>query len=270
MAFSLLEHLNMEVGDRETALAFYSALGCVVVPDREGKTLHVNCGAMTQFHLPCTGLPAQQWRGGITIAYATQAGLDDAVTSLTSAGHSPIKGASGMEVTGPYGNTFRLMVAETHNSETCSRYNATAVDVALHCVDIKVPSGSAEEIAVYYREVFGWTAEANEGTAVVCSEVGQKMTFTEDESPQFGGGEHLAVYIKDYETVFDRAHAKGLIWVNPKFSHFDDVMKREDAIATGQFRLKDITDSTGKVLLELEHEVRNVLTHPSCPFAKQS
>ena len=96
------------------------------------------------------------------------------------------------------------------------------------------------------------------------------LVFTEDGSEPLtdasearqagpGGGEglHICVYISDFRGTFERMSARGLVWTNPRFKHLDTCDDYAEAVASRQFRFKQITDAeTGEVLLELEHEVR--------------
>ena len=49
----LVEHINLVVQDPEKAEEFYQKLGCSRDMRRKpSQALHMNCGALTQFHLP--------------------------------------------------------------------------------------------------------------------------------------------------------------------------------------------------------------------------
>lgn len=79
-------------------------------------------------------------------------------------------------------------------------------------------------------------------------------------------GHHLALYLRDYEGAWRRAHARGLLYDNPRFS--DRVGSWADAVAHQQFRTLAMAGEGkggGEGGFVLELEIRS-LQHPSCPL----
>lgn len=294
----LIEHLNLNVLSTEVALSFYEALGCCRDASRPmTKTLHCNCGALTQFHTPSpkqevfiAGSGAQRWRGEIELLYKDMEQLQAAtkrVQALLSL--EEFKGSKlsvpqvtdhsqGQAVTGPYGNRFVLRIAEParllalgpasglrKGSENCSI-------VGLGAITLEVPVNAAEAGAQFYSEVLGFRKEhlADGRWAVIGGPnlsqqliLSESATATEEEL-----GEHMAIYISDFDNSFRRLQSRGLIWVNPRFEHLDNATTVDEAVQQNCFRFKDIVDtSTGRILFRLEHEVRST-QHKSCPLTR--
>ena len=124
----LLEHLNLNVLSTEVALDFYEALGCVRDARRPmDKTLHTNCGALTQFHTPSPANEvfigsegAQRWRGEIELLYEDASGVRAAAARAKGLAARPGFAGSDLavaeagdeaRVTDAYGNKFVLRVA---------------------------------------------------------------------------------------------------------------------------------------------------------------
>jgi len=293
----LLEHLNLNVLSTEVAMRFYEALGCRRDARRTmTKTLHNNCGALTQFHTPSpdneafiAGSGAQRWRGDIELLYASHADADAAAARaralLEDASFAGTKlavndGVEGSEflIIGPYGNRFLLRVAEPHRqsalrpdsgarpgSENCSC-------VGLGGVTLQVPPRTAERGARFYADVLGFAVrEVDAGRwAILGGPGGESQRFVLEEVSDASGeelGEHVAIYIGDFVGCFERLLERGLIFVNPRFEHLDKSRTVEEALHYNCFRFKDIVDpASGEKLFELEHEVR-CTDHKSCPPA---
>eukprot|EP00929_Paragymnodinium_shiwhaense_P077721 TRINITY_DN40070_c0_g1_i3.p1 TRINITY_DN40070_c0_g1~~TRINITY_DN40070_c0_g1_i3.p1 ORF type:complete len:370 (+),score=65.88 TRINITY_DN40070_c0_g1_i3:143-1111(+) len=230
----LLEHLNLNVMDRDVAEAFYEALGCVADPTRpKNKTLHLHCGALTQFHTPAPNNEvyiaeegAQRWRGEVELLYADDSSLQAAVERLRKLPFKadvsdPANGET--RVSCPYGGEYILRTTEASRSGKMA------------------PSASADGTVL--RRPNSEAADA----------------VTEDT------GEHVAIYVGDYEGCFNRLLEQNLIYVNPRFVHLDKSTTLEEALDYKTFRFRDVVDlATGKVLFQLEHEVRTTM-HKSCP-----
>jgi len=291
----LLEHLNLNVLNTEVALRFYEALGCARDARRPmHKTLHNNCGALTQFHTPSpaneafiAGSGAQRWRGEIELLYEDAASVSKAaerVRALLGNGDfagtelSVSQGAGErVTVTDPYGNAFVLCVAEAQRkAELGPASGARPGSECCECVGLGsatllVPTGCAAPGARFYASVLGFTTEelAPDRWAVTGGPGGASQRLILQEDPEATGkeiGEHVAIYIGDFEGCFTRLLDRGLIFVNPRFEHLDRSTTLEEALHYSCFRFKDIVDVTsGEKLFELEHEVRSK-AHKSCPL----
>lgn len=294
----LIEHLNLNVLSTEVALLFYEALGCCRDASRPiTKTLHCNCGALTQFHTPSpkqevfiAGSGAQCWRGEIELLYKDVEQLQVASKRIEALlGLEEFKGSKlsvsqasdrsqGLAVTGPYGNRFVLRISEPERllalgpssglrkgSENCSI-------VGLGTITLEVPVNTAEAGAQFYSEVLGFGKERlADGRWAVSGgpNLSQKLILTETATATDEElGEHMAIYIADFENCFRRLHSLGLIWVNPRFEHLDNATTVDEAVQQKCFRFKDIVDtSTGRIIFRLEHEVRST-QHKSCPLKR--
>ena len=150
-------------------------------------------------------------------------------------------------------------------------------------VELECQPGTAQGIAAFYTEVFGAPTTTDGGTSsgfeschvFVGDEVApQEIRFVEnpaapskrDYEERESKAYHIAVYVgvEDFQGVFDKAAEKGLVWVNPRFVA-DSAVSWEEALRQQQFRIRDIMDVNGELLLQLEHEVRST-AHPSCPL----
>mmetsp|Transcript_25824 Transcript_25824/g.45859 ORF Transcript_25824/g.45859 Transcript_25824/m.45859 type:complete len:302 (-) Transcript_25824:151-1056(-) len=284
----LLEHLNLDVLDQEVAEAFYcGVLGCSKDPKRpKHRTLHSNCGYLTQFH---TGKEekAQIWRGVIELAFTPEA-LQKVVERVASlerkAEKNPFtvvsRASSSLRLRGPFGNDFLLRAATKpqftylsdakHGIRACSEGSAP---LGISSVTVACAPGKAREIAKFYLEVFHFPiefAQANgeKKSTVVAGNGAQQIFFLETEGVAVDEdrGEHMAIYIGDFEGCFKRCKNLGLVWVNPRFKHLDNTETLEDARSSQTFRIRDVKGwDTGEHLLRLEHEIRS-LKHPLCPL----
>lgn len=295
----LLEHLNLNVLSTEVALAFYEALGCRRDARRPmDKTLHSNCGPLTQFHTPSpaneayiAGSGAQRWRGEIELVYESPESLAAAASrvavlreaqlfagTLLAVG-SPTEDGS-VKISGPYGNAFRLRVAtgpELAALRPAAGWRPGSEQsqcIGMRGASLLVPPGTAERGAKFYEKVLGFSCqELGPGLWAVQGgpEQVQQLLLREVEGATGKEvGEHMAIYIADFEGSFQRLLQLGLIWVNPRFEHLDRSTTLEEATEYSCFRFKDVVDlETRELLFELEHEVRSV-AHKSCPPALQA
>ena len=119
-------------------------------------------------------------------------------------------------------------------------------------VEFPVPTGHADGIARFYREVMDATArlEQDNGSAVARVQVGhgQSLRFreTSDDIRPYDGY-HIAVYITDFGGSHAKLNERGI--VSQESNPY-------------QYRFQEIVDpDSGKLLYEIEHEVRS-FTHP--------
>lgn len=277
------------------ALTFYEALGCVRDASRPmNKTLHNNCGALTQFHTPSPeveayieGSGAQRWRGEIELLYEDAIALRAAGDRVRALQGRPAFAGSLLSVTevsseellvtGPYGNRFalRLPSADRRAALAPASGRRPGSDgcqvVGMGSVSLQVPPGTAERGARFYAEVLGFGVQRlGAGRwAVLGGPNGAQSLVLEEVEGADGKevGEHVAIYIGDFAGCFERLLARDLIFVNPRFEHLDKSTTLDEAWRYNCFRFKDIIDTTtGEKLFELEHEVRST-GHKSCPPA---
>lgn len=298
----LLEHLNLNVLSMQVACQFYEALGCSRDMRRPAdKTLHTNCGPLTQFHTPSpeteayiASAGAQLWRGEVEILYADQAAAEAAVARVRALLAEPafaesqlavevVEGVAGgvAKVRCPWGNRFAVAVADAARVAALGPGSGArpgseaSAALALAGVSLRVPPGTAARGARFYAEALGFrTEQLGEGRWAILggpslgsASSSQRLVFEEVEGESGGEvGEHMAIYIGDFAGCFQRLAALGLIWVNPRFLYLDKSETLEEAVRDNCFRFKDVVDiTTGEKLFELEHEVRST-GHPSCPL----
>ena len=239
-----LEHVNLTVPDQLLATRFYiSALGLTRDPYLVTgvENMWVNAGR-TQFHLPHGA--AQRLRGSVTLVMpgrpALLARLRDAAAPLQGTAFAFEERADGVDVRCPWGNRMRCVEPEA------ARFGATVLGIVELAFD--VPSGSADGIARFYRDVLGAPAESADGVARVKVGVGQWLAFSETagELPPYDG-HHIQIYLADFSGPHQRLQARGLV---------------SEESSRHQYRFVDIVDPhSGAPLFRLEHEVRS-MTHP--------
>eukprot|EP00730_Choanoeca_flexa_P012226 TRINITY_DN3701_c0_g1_i1.p1 TRINITY_DN3701_c0_g1~~TRINITY_DN3701_c0_g1_i1.p1 ORF type:complete len:315 (+),score=97.56 TRINITY_DN3701_c0_g1_i1:12-956(+) len=298
----LLEHVNINIPSHPFANAFYGkVLGCAIDPYRDEEhakgsgVLWYNAGA-TQVHLPPDNV-AQRWRG--IIGYA---GTADAIAAVMKRAQSneitaelagsefkvlpvddpsvspllPAKMAASCQgvLQGPHGNRFALIVStDGKDSRGMQQRGEQATLDGIAFASYVCPRGKASDVAYFYTTVFGANTTVQNGCCYVqfTSDDGscrQQLIFVEvdlDAIPAYDG-HHYALYVRDHTVFhdsFDKLDDRGLIFVNPRFA--DKVTTRAAADELAQYRLLDIVDREGQVIVQLEHEIRSPL-HASNPF----
>lgn len=245
----MLEHVNVTVPEQAPAILFYvSGLGLTRDPYlMTGVTnMWVNVGR-SQFHLP-SGKP-QVLRGITGIVIPGRAALLERLESVKSqlAGtrFSYSETPDYVEATCPWGNRIRI-------HEPSPEFGA--MRLGMPYVRLDVPLGTADAIALFYRNMLGTgatvTGVEGEKAARISVGPGQSLVFREtaaaDGAPTFDG-HHVAIYLADFSGPYRRLLERDLI---------------SEESDQHQYRFEDITDlATGKVLFKLEHEVRS-MRHP--------
>ena len=242
-----LEHVNVTVPDQELALRFYvSGLGLTRDPYMMvgPENMWVNVGDQ-QFHLPTRD--PQVLTGCIGLVVADLDALQRRLTRLED------KLA---------GTAFRWTARKDHIAVTCPwgnqlRCHAPApqfggMSLGMPYVEVSVKPGTARGIADFYRTVMHAPATLVKDGRSTLAEVGmgcsQVLRFRETAQPLPDyDGHHIAIYVAD----FSGPHA---------------FLKRQKLIteesSDSQYRFQTIVQPrTGKLLCELEHEVRS-LYHP--------
>lgn len=247
------------------------------------KGLHWANIGLQQFHLP-VGEPeedTQVVRGEIGLAFTSEQ-LTCLRARLENAGTAHELEADGsLLVTCPVGNKLRLVEwpgratwfgpsDPLDPSREKPLPGGASAGLGMQYVRFRVPVGAAAGICRFYDAVFGATvAEVrHEGARSVCvvhighhqSLAFEELVEGEPPLPPYDG-HHVALYTNDFEGVYERSAAAGVVWSNPRFPHLT-YETLGDALRHNEFRLRELVDpQTGEVLYTLEHEVRSVL-HP--------
>ena len=243
----MLEHVNTRVPDQHLATAFYvTGLGLTRDPFIMTGTnnMWINVGR-SQFHLPSGGPQVLRGVTGIVIEGRARLleRLGDVEKLLSGTRFSWRETEGAVEVTCPWGNRIRIHEPGPEFANT---------RLGMPYVQLDVPSGAAEGIARFYREIVSTPAsvEQVEGASAARVSVGdgQVLIFREcdDEAPAFDG-HHIAVYLADFSGPYNKLMERGLI-TEESDQH--------------QYRFLDIVDpDSGNALFRLEHEVRS-MRHP--------
>ncbi len=242
-----LEHVNVTVPDQELATHFYiNALGLTRDPYMMTGPVNmwVNVGR-SQFHLP-TGDP-QVLRGHTAVVLPDREGL---LRRLGRA-RKPLEGTrfdfcemdGYVEAICPWGNRIRCF-------EPNERFGR--ITLGIPYVEFDVPTGSADGIARFYKQVMGAQdaplEDAHGRFACVTAGVGQNLFFRETDRPlPTYDKHHIQIYIADFSRPYRRLLEMKLV-TQESDQH--------------QYRFQDIVDPyTGKMMFTIEHEVRS-LKHP--------
>ena len=284
-----LEHVNIVVGDRDLAVAFYfDTLGCTL--DANGRDANVG---QQQFHIntSAAGDELPQVVGGcIGLAMPNLDGLRARCDAATS---GPLAATlfrwedhgAFVKVVCPWGNTFLVwdcaseaptpgadgapklptMVNAHVGYDDCMAVrrgpHTGANGAGIRFVEFRCRD--AAKVANFYQKVFDSPVLTAGDRAAVA--VGPSVHFLFSSAPMtdaelaLHSGVHVCVYISNFRRAYERLAAQKVIWTNPRFEHLDTCDSYEDAAASRQFRFKSVVDlDTGEELLELEHETRTI------------
>ena len=282
------EHINLQVGNRAQADAFYGEfLGCTRDPS---PSWHYNLGSQ-QFHLQDGTSHVIHGSVGITVRSldALRGRRDAASQALAGSRFNVADLATALTVTCPFGNTFHVyeLVAPPPVDESlpvlAQRHAGWDDGMAvrgkpgIRFLHVRVPMGSVSGIGEFYAVTFGCTpinVAAGPSGAAVAVPVGPSVHLlftdagvTEAERAAMSGV-HVAIYIERFRATYERLKDRGLIWTNPRFARLDTCDTWAEAERCRQFRFRHIVDPEAadllespegaSPLLELEHETRAV------------
>jgi len=242
-----MEHVNVTVPDQELALRFYiSGLGLTRDPYMMvgPENMWVNVGEQ-QFHLPTRD--PQVFTGCIGLVVSDLNALQRRLTRLedkladTAFGWKAHKDY--VEVTCPWGNQIRCHAPSSEFGD---------ISLGMPYVEVLVKPRTARGIAGFYRTVMHAPATVVKDEQGTMAQVGmgcsQVLRFREtDQSLPEYDGHHIAVYVADFSSPHAFLKRHKLIT-----EESNDYQSRFQAI---------VNPKTGKLLCELEHEVRS-LHHP--------
>jgi hypothetical protein len=238
-----MEHVNTRVPDQGLATSFYvTALGLTRDPYLVTgiANMWINVGR-SQFHLPTGAAQVLRGHSGVVIPdrAALLQRLEEAKSALASTAYGFTEHNDYVEVTCPWGNLFRCY-------EPSKAFKGLRLGVPY--VEVNVPTGTADGIARFYRDIMGTAATAAKGVAKASVGDRQELIFREtaDAQPDYDG-HHIAVYLADFSGPYKKLLAKGQI---------------SEESDQHQYRFLDIIDpDSGEALFRLEHEVRS-MKHP--------
>jgi len=296
--FVSLEHLNLNVPSwtQELEKFWFDALGFVRDPraetvfqgiQRTGGTasglVWANIG-LQQIHMPLgePENPSQRGRGELGLGYADLNELTKRLEchsipceEVEKQGPFP----AGIRFESPTGVRLRAqqvtqpLLGPTEAIAAPSSVGlpgGPSLGIGLVYAEFVCGVGVAAAICRFYEQVLVVPAVAADGVCVVPLQ-DQSLIFREvsgEVEPY--DGHHVAVYVgniskgdtvESFKAMYCRSKEAGLVWNNPRFPMFTyDTL--EDAVRFNEFRVKDLVDPlTGKVVYELEHEIRS-LAHP--------
>lgn len=285
-----MEHINLVIGDKETAEYFYiNFLGCT---RDDSKSFHVNMGQQ-QFHLAETGELSQVIAGSLGIVVPSLDNIRQRVPDAQKVLHDTLfcvveDSSSTMSVICPWGNLFHLYSVEesiqypvgesaqkmailhSPGGEYGSERMSVRGQPGIRYIEVACPPQKSAAVGSFYRKLLNcevMEAEfAGNKCAVVCFGSGVHVVFVESyELSQVHvsrmAGVHLCIYVLGFRDLYVSLQSQGLIWTNPRFIHLDACDTWEQAFASRTLRFKDvICPHSGEKILELEHETR-ALSH---------
>ncbi|HEX5141783.1 MAG TPA: hypothetical protein VFX19_12630 [Dehalococcoidia bacterium] len=239
----LLEHVNVQVDDQNLATLFYLVgLGFTRDPHMMVglENMWVNLGEQ-QFHLP-TGTP-NVLRGHVGLVTpdldTLAARLEAVAPRLEGTRFSWSRKNGYIEATSPWGNVYRIYEPSPELGP---------IMTGMPYVEFTVPTGTADGIASFYREIIGCAATVTKTKAGRAAEVEigqyQRLIFRESKEVADYDGHHIAVYVANFSGPYNKLKERGLITEEPR-NH--------------QYRFVDIIDpKSGETLFQIEHEVRGL------------
>jgi len=187
----------------------------------------------------------------------------------------------------PWGNRYVICAAPASFEPEGEHPGGRGTLVALRRLVHPVRPHAASAIAAFFADVLGCPASLvfddamGAPSCIVAFASGQSLAFVESadapdadayEADEATAGYHLAFYTASHETfgrAFDEAHRRGCLYCNARFEggppEFGNAMTPDVARACGQFRVRDIRNAAGALILMLELEVRSP-RHISCPI----
>uniref|UniRef100_A0A7S1BJJ5 Glyoxalase/fosfomycin resistance/dioxygenase domain-containing protein n=1 Tax=Corethron hystrix TaxID=216773 RepID=A0A7S1BJJ5_9STRA len=285
-----LEHINLVVGSKAQAEAFYcDFLGFTV---DSGTSFHRNLGQQ-QVHLAANSEHPQRITGSVGLVVPSLETLRSRVPAAMAALIGTLFGVDKddaeegyMTIVGPWGNIMHLYDLDLDNRQKPlsedprkmvknhaegGSYSASRMAVrgqpGIKYVEVACKPGTVPAIARFYEEMIGCTVtRVSEDKAIIDMGPGVHLAYVESrglchDDWQGMEGVHLCIYVNDFGGLYRRLANRDLVWTNQRFVHLDTCDTWEDAAASRTLRFKDIIDlETGEKLLELEHETRP-LTH---------
>jgi hypothetical protein len=242
-----LEHVNTCIPDQRLSTLFY-VTGLTLTRDPYLMTstdnMWVNAGR-SQFHLPTNKPQVLRGHTGLVIPDRELVlhKLAGVRRELDGTRFAFSERDSYIEAVSPWGNRIRVY-------EPNSRFGR--IQLGIPYVEFDVPTGAADGIARFYREIFRAPAECIEDgegrIARVAVGIRQHLIYRETDRklPDYDR-HHIQVYIANFSDPHRRLRERALI---------------TEESDQWQYRFVDIVDpESGAKLFAIEHEVRS-MTHP--------
>lgn len=276
-----LEHLNLEVPNKEQAGIFYGeGLGLAADP---GSTAAQRGGVMVtwfnigrqQFHIS-KGPEAQRTPLPVKLVLPDHSSLVQRLELVAS----PLEGTEfrfeqtegSVNITDPFGQQFEVLAPSDDDI-----FTRGIKDIMLPCAP-----GTAAAIGAFYEKFYkarvAYSSDNSQDSASVLFGPSSTVTFVEDDEYKSAEaaigdfeGWHIAFYMADFSSVYDTVNDAGINLLDHKYN--DKAPTLEDALKWSQFRMVDIIavdDSaegcraqykSGDVLYSFGHECRS-LYHP--------
>lgn len=181
-----------------------------------------------------------------------------------------------VRVTCPWGNQFELReapegVRAALEPAAIGRHPGGGGDLCLGIAELNLPlvppCGGARKLAALYAKAFEAEVACGEGEAAIALGPHQTLRFIEsgEADPRAYWtqrrvhGWHLCIYVRQWDRARERALTMGLAKPSDRFAALDAPLEPV------QFRMTDLVDEQGELLLALEHEVRSLSTR-MCPL----
>ena len=244
-----MEHVNIMIPEQAPAILFYvNGLGYTRDPFLMTglDNMWINIGR-SQIHLPRRDPSPQILRGRIGLVSPdlkeTLRSLKTVKDLLSKTKFSFSRKKEFIEVVCPWGNQIRVHAPAPKFG---------SIQIGLPYVEFFAPKNSAEKIANFYQEILGANASLGRRHGKICATIttgaSQYVHFIEtiEKQPKYDG-HHIAIYIADFATPYQKLLERGLI-------------SRESD--EHEWRFIDIVDlENNKPIFKIEHEVRSA-THP--------
>lgn len=243
---------------------------------------------LQQFHLPWAdtlergedGKPWQTVRGEIVLSWPEEKipGLRDRLNRSSTT--TLLDNDDDEEVllfTGSGNNTFRIVKGDRKIGPFLDLHDThlpgnPSEGLGMKSIRFEVPRRTARGICEFYREIFDAVALLSPDESSCSLLVGfvQSLDFVEKDDVESYDRHHVAVYLNGpaFESSYRKLKQRNLVYFNPRFPqfHYDTY---QDALFFNEYRFKDIVGEEGRMLYELEHEIRTLDHQGFRPFRSQ-
>jgi hypothetical protein len=260
-----LEHVNISIppADKDAAAEFYcSGLGLTRDPfQRVGLgTMWINVGRQ-QIHCPLAQR-ASAVPGKVTILVPDIVQVEKQLEMACGniAQHFPHLAKCGVvdKAQEQDGSVSLQIFCPWGNEIICRQQWICKVPVNLGICELRIvcPKGAMRAVDWVYGQLLGAIVleETSSSRSVIVGPY-QRLVFEEGELKERDPSFHIAIYVGRFRECWENVSKAEILWNNTRFA--EECEKWEKALSSMQFRFKNMIDSSGNVLFELEHEVRS-------------